>query len=58
MSLAQEGQQIWVQAGCAWLTMDGLDYLLNAGDRLVLSVGRGLALVSAVAGGTVWIRVL
>lgn len=57
VSLAQEGQQIWVQAGCAWLTMDGRDYLLNAGERLVLGEEREAVVVSAVAGVDVRIRV-
>lgn len=56
-ALPRHWQEMRVLAGKAWLTMNGQDYFLEAGQSLFLLERRDKALVSSFNGGSVRIEV-
>lgn len=48
MRLPRKDQTVEVLMGTAWLTMDGEDYILQAGETLQLTPGGDFALVSSL----------
>jgi hypothetical protein len=48
LSIARRGQTLHVVSGCAWITFDGQDMTLLAGQEMVLEPGADAAVVSAL----------
>jgi hypothetical protein len=48
LSIARRGQTLRVVSGCAWITLDGQDLTLLAGQDMILEPGKDAAVVSAL----------
>jgi quercetin dioxygenase-like cupin family protein len=47
-SIERTGQTLCVLSGCAWITVDGLDLIVLAGEKIVLEPGIDPAVISAL----------
>ncbi len=48
LSIARRGQTLCIVSGCAWVTLDGQDTTLLAGEEMILNPGKDAAVVSAL----------
>lgn len=56
-NLPRDGRRLRIISGEAWLTMDGRDHILEAGQALVLGRGREKALVSPTNGSSLRLEI-
>lgn len=57
LNIPRMGQLLRVISGCAWITFDGEDMILSAGQEMVLQPGEDVAVISALAGEPLVYRV-